>query len=222
LSLPKFTSWQLALAALLVGLVFSGWAIVHFLSTEQPRLISMDPVNRQSIDLLSQIQLPQSALLGNWKRSADGIESDASAPAKLQLPYAPIDDYDFRITFTRKSGDQPVMQLLSTNGKRIAWMMGGWQNSVSGFGMVDGASADQNASACQAVIVNGRKYTAEIRVRQHSVSAYLDGVLVSSLNTDDAKFTVPELLAISEGSLGLATHKSPTIFHSIEVIPRAK
>ena len=97
-------------------------------------------------------------------------------------------------------------------------MIGGWGNSAAGFGLIDGWPADQNASSAACELENGHVYIAEVRVRKDSITAYLDGKFISGVATAGHQFSVPRMLSIDRGNLGLATQRGPTVFYSAEIV----
>ena len=180
-----------------------------------------------AIDLLANVRLPDDVVGGTWKRTSDGLHCDSSAAgedrrAHLRLPYRPRGEYDFAITFSRKSGSFLVGQILSYDAKDFAWLMGREQNTYDGFELVDNMVVPKNRTAVhlEPALVNGQRYTSLVKVRKDSVSAYIDGKLVSVLNTDYSNLAIGKFNEVGEGFLGLIA-ETPTDFYSVYVLPYA-
>ncbi len=185
------------------------------------------PLPPGAIDLLANVHLPDDVVGGTWKRTNDGLHCDSSAPgedrrARLRLPYRPRGEYDFAITFSRKSGSFLVGQILSYDAKDFAWLMGREQNTYDGFELVDNMILPKNRTAVhlEPALVNGQRYTSVVKVRKDSISAYIDGKLVSVLNTDYSNLTIGKFNEVGEGFLGLVA-ETPTDIYSAYVVPYA-
>lgn len=126
---------------------------------------------------------------GKWQRTADGLESAANTWDVLVLPHEPPDECDFVIEFTRRVGNDSVTQLLAKprsagrplEDRGFECTMGGWGNTVCGFGLIDGRAPNGNRSrrVLNAVLVNDRRRTSVVEVRKDGVRAFLDGVRVA-------------------------------------------
>jgi serine/threonine protein kinase len=180
---------------------------------------SSQPEAGQPIDLLAQVQLPENVVRGEWKKTDNGIES-GKLNCILKLPYKPKGEYDFRVTFTCQSGRPIVDLLLSFGATRFKWHMYG---HGCGFALVDNNRAvnqNQNPTHYTTGLNTGQRYTVVIKVRSGSISAWIDDKEVSKLDTDYSNLSLDKGSDwISDESLGIWTTKSPTIFHSIEVVP---
>jgi hypothetical protein len=183
------------------------------------------PLPPGAIDLLANVHLPDDALGGVWKRTSDGLHCDLSATgenrrARLRLPYRPRGEYDFSITFARQSGNFLVGQVLSYDAKEFTWVMGREQNTYDGFELVDNQIVPKNRTAVHVApaLVNGQRYTSVVKVRKDSISAYIDGKLVSQLNTDYSNLAIGKLNEIGDGFLGIVA-ETPTDIYSINVAP---
>lgn len=218
--------WPIAAVVLLLAIGSGVWFFKHSrpmtqatpivaVSTSKPA----PPVTTQpggTIDLLASTQLPDDALSGTWQRTSEGIHSDIQGNdvARLRFHYRPQGEYDFSVTFVRQSGERLVGQVLSYGGKSFSWVMGRDFNRYDGFELIGGAFAQQNRSGVQArtALVNGQKYTSVVKVRKNSVSAYLNGKLISQITTDYAELSVPKLNDIGPDFIGIVTSDSTMIY----------
>jgi len=176
-----------------------------------------------AIDLLKLVSVRTDVQVGSWTIADGRLISDATPFAKVQLPYQPPEEYDFRIVFARGAGNGDVNQLLSHNGKPFVWKMGANQNSIFAFDKIGDQPFHNNPSTSRAVrcLVTGRKYTAVVKVRNNGVKAYLDDQLISQYKTDYSDMSAPteDGWALSDPkSLGVGSWNSPTIFFNIDVL----
>jgi hypothetical protein len=180
---------------------------------------STAPASPHTIDLLVLIDPARDTVKGTW-RAIDGaagrrLESDASAMARIAIPYAPPEEYDFRVRFTRQSGDNCLAQIF-THHNQASLILFGWKNTICGFQTIKGANADQNVTGVRRSNTNGESHTSVLRVRVDRVEAYLDGELLTRHLTSGTDFAnkgwgVPT-------PLGLGTQTSPTLIQAAELV----
>lgn len=172
-----------------------------------------------AIDLLAAVHLSEDTDRGHWAQEGSELHSVPGSPDTLRLRYTPQGDYDFKVTFTRVSGDDFVEMMLADGNRHFSWLMGALNNRVAGFVRVDNHTVDHNRSSRQMKIINGKTYTALLRVREHGVAAFVNGERVSSISIDKVKLSPPPI-TISGDSLGVgAGEEGSVVFHSIQVIP---
>lgn len=175
-----------------------------------------------AVRLLPLIDPVRDAVLGRW-RMRDGalVCADNVQAARLQIPYEPPEEYDFRIVFTRTEGEQPVGQLFSQDEKPALWAMGHWCNSCFGFEMVKGRSANNNPLTVWTphCLGNNRVYASVLQVRKSGVRAFLDGRLMNEWKTDFNDASRQKLWRLpNECALGLVSDRVATTFHSVDVM----
>ncbi len=181
----------------------------------------VDPARwEKAIDLLPLIDLNRDVLKGKWKLKENGLASDTAVNARIEIPYQPPDEYDFLITFTRLQGNEGVAQILYKAARSFEWSMGPHSSGSMGFMCIDGKTDNLTTVRKPDCIVNNRRYTSIVSVRNGSVSAYLDGVLVDHWKTDYHEMggPWPGMELRHEARLGIGTWASPTVFHSVKVL----
>jgi hypothetical protein len=175
-------------------------------------------------NLLLDCDLGKDVVSGRWVRTANGLQSDDSAPAKIKIPFQGKlpEQYDFEIQFTPQRGDLTVGQFLSAFGTGFACDFGGWGNKVVAFQLVDGRTGDNNRSTTRrpAWLAAGRRHVTIIQVRRNSVAAILNGQHVVTLPTDYRNLRHRSDWAIPVDSVGIGSWGTPTLFHSAAVIPK--
>src|SRR5476651_1323926 len=60
---------------------------------------------------------------GTWKLQDGKLTSGSGKFVRLEIPYQPPAEYDFRITFSRLSGANNVSQIVTHQGKGFLWVM---------------------------------------------------------------------------------------------------
>ncbi len=99
-------------------------------------------------------------------------------------------------------------------------MMGGSHNKIFGFETVGGKDVAHNPSTVRspACLKNGRVATSLLQVRRSGVKAYLDGKLITQLQTDFGDVSLHALWDMpNHGVLGLGSWENATEFQKIEL-----
>ena len=209
-------------AVMICGLVTSALGAGHVMAFEPDPAHDVGPsaATGKPIDVLARVRLPSDAVSGAWKKTDDGYQTEGSELARFRLSYHPAGEYDFRITFTRTGGEGRVAQELRFNGKSFLWVMGAYNNRRSGFALVGekGAGDNRTTVSKESVLTNGQRHMGEVRVRNDSVSAYLDGELVRYMPTDYADLSCPADWDVRGDRLGVVT-ESPLVLHAAVVVP---
>jgi serine/threonine-protein kinase len=174
---------------------------------------------RDAVDLLVRIDPARDGVNGSWTKEEGALVSPAVPHARIEIPYRPPSAYDFRITFSRREGNDNIQQILTRNGRSFVWEMGGWNNRIFALGLVDGLETQSNPSSNVMGIKNGRRYTSTVQVRPDGIRAYLDGRMVLRWITDYSDLRIHDAWRLrDEALLGLGSFKSITAFHAIEVL----
>jgi hypothetical protein len=180
----------------------------------------VDP-NKHLVNLLDLVKVPQDAVNGTWSIKDGALVSDESSLCRIEFPYQPPEEYDYRVVFTRKSGDDCFTQICMGGKSQFAWMLGGWGNKITGFQYIDGIGIDQNKTGVKknSWLKDGQEYTSVVKIRKTGVEAYLDGKLVASWKTDFADMSLDPAWALNNNNvIGIGTWTTPTVFHTVEVV----
>ena len=189
------------------------------------------PTQGRTVDLLVLAEPTRDAVFGTWQRLNGALVSDAMGDwqvgrgaARLALPYRPPAEYDFRIVFTKRSGQQCVSQIFVARGQAFAWVMGGWSNTVFAFENFRGMHGNEPGNITRAEpapsLINGQRHEAVLQVRRNGATALLDGKIISRTPVDYSAMTSPSVYQLTDrpGTLGIASWQSPTTFHVVEVV----
>ncbi|TWT81032.1 putative cysteine protease YraA [Planctomycetes bacterium CA13] len=173
------------------------------------------------IDLSKRVDVSKNTVAGVWRKSSEGLTTDAARSSRLTLPYQPNEEYDFRVKFTRTSGVHSVALMFATGSGQATFEIDAWGQHLAGLQMVNRQTLQNNPTRSENhMLKNGRTYTAEVQVRKDRVRALLDGKLLSEYITDGFDLTIPDLWEMPNSrALGIGAYESATTFHAIEVRP---
>jgi hypothetical protein len=171
------------------------------------------------VNLLKLIDPRRDTFTGNWRLQTGGpaplLSSDATQHARMNIPYEPPEEYDFRVTFTRTGGDNCMTQIFRHKNP-CALILFGWKGTVSGFHLVKNQSAEHNLTGVHDLPTeNGQLHMSMVRVRRHYIEAWLDGAMISHYDTDGEDLGSKDWTI--DMPLGVGSQLSPTTFQAIEL-----
>ena len=174
----------------------------------------------KAVDLLKLIDVGKDRKNGHWNMNEFWVASTGDDSfARLELPYHPPDEYDFRIDFTPQGANPDVNQLLSKAGQNFHFMPAGNSNSLTGFAIVNGAFENASTIRKSPCLKSGQRYSSIVQVRNDGVKAFVDGKLVTELKTDYLNLTlIPSARLTDAAALAVLSHNCRTVFHAIQVI----
>ncbi|MCX6900551.1 MAG: hypothetical protein NT105_17870 [Verrucomicrobia bacterium] len=181
----------------------------------------VSPAWSRTIDLMELIDPKTDAVAGEWRLENNSLISDDTKEARIHIPYEPPEEYDFRISFARKKGGGEVVQFLAKAGRLFYWQIGAWDNTVMGFGEINGAKANSNPTTVlnRECLKNDQRYVSVVSVRRDGVKAYLGSKLISQRKTDYKDLGVGAPWNMRDNRLlGLGSRSSPMIFYRIELV----
>jgi hypothetical protein len=179
---------------------------------------------KSAVDLLALFDPAKDAVAGEWSvKPGEGLVCKQGKYARVEFPYEPPAEYDYRIEFTRRSSptQECVTQIVTKDGRDFAYILAGWGNKYAGFSMIGGKGAKENGSGVQsdAWLEDGKRYTSIVQVRRDGLKAFLNGKLASQWKTDyvDISFH-KEWRTRDPKLLGLGTMNSDYVFYRIQVL----
>lgn len=179
-----------------------------------------DAAWQQAVNLLPLIDPAKDPVAGQWQLRDGVLAVEPAGMARLEIPYSPPEEYDFRVIFTRLSGNEDVNQLFVLGGRTLMWSMGCEKNKCHGFDQIDGKNARDNSSAVwvEPAVANNQKHTAVVQVRQRVLRAFLDGKMLRELPTARLNYGMRKDWKLRrEDILGLGAHQGATAFEKIEL-----
>jgi hypothetical protein len=146
------------------------------------------------VNLLSLVDPRRDAPGGGWSIVNGILVSSAAKRYEMTWAFQPPAEYDYKVTFTRISGIDAVDLTFGKNGERVGWAMGTMHNTMAWFHRGDEVPFH---------LENGKTYTAEIKVRNDGVEAYVDDKLIKTLKVNLAKGNASDP---GSDSIGIATN----------------
>ena len=174
----------------------------------------------KAVDLLSLIQPASDTVSGKWEMQSGAVKSDGAGITRIEPPYEPPAEYDFRIEFTRTRGNDCVLQTVSSHETSFSWAMGAFHDTVFGFHLVGGKDCGNNPTTVRAKICLdlNRRYTSFVQVRKDVIRAYVNGKLISELKTNFSDLSAEGNWRLRNAKgIAFGCQDTPTIFHSIVV-----
>ncbi len=156
---------------------------------------------------------------GEWTKSSDGLRTSASAGSRITLPIKPTGEYDFRVAFTRRSGVHSVGLFFVAGGKQAGFEIDAWGQHLAGIQAINGQDLKTNPTrVSNQTIENGKRSTAEVRVRRDKIEVLFNDKLLATHRTNGSDLSQLDVWRLSDSqSLGLGAWEAETIFHSVEV-----
>lgn len=192
---------------------------LRFLVTLMPAVFAFASQFAVAADSLIDSTDVSKPVSGTWTRSNDELVTRAAAGSRIALPLRPNGEYDFRVSFTRRTGVHSIALIFVAGGGQATFEIDAWGQHLAGIQNVDGKSLHENPTRSEnQTLQNGRRYTAEVRVRKDRVEGYLDDKLISTYRGNGSDLSMLNTWQIPDrASLGIGAWDAATIFHSIEV-----
>ncbi len=189
---------------------------------DQPPAEKQDAVN-----LLPLIDPEKDAVEGKWMMENGSLRCETDATrrvwARMEIPYKPPEEYDFRIVFVPKKPTGMIYQVLRGGGRTFQLCIGGAKPGTTGrflgFEIINGKSAGENPSGVllKPDLEIGRHYTSLVQVRKDGVKSFLDGRLITEWKTDYQDMTMFNSRRLRDDQLLGIGDTDGAVFHRIEV-----
>ena len=173
------------------------------------------------VNLLALLDPKRDGVTGQWTQKNGALEGTLvgkQKTARIEIPYEPAAEYDFRIEFTPHEAVGGG-QHLTAFSHDFAWdFFTGAKSRAFGFELMDGAPLLQNSSCVMlSPVVVGRRYTSLVEVRRGSVRGFLDDVLIMECKTNYRDMSEPAYWKLHHSyRLGLGCSGRMT-FHRAEL-----
>jgi hypothetical protein len=169
------------------------------------------------IDLLKLIDPAKDTVQGKFAIENGELVNLGSGQQRIEIPYHPPEEYDFRVEFTRQQGNDCVIQILSKDKTPFIWVM---QGDYTFHYLKDG-SLYKNETTVGGVkgIQTGTRYASVVQVRKGGVKTLLDGKVIADWKTDYTNINpdVPFWALRDKSILGLGIGGAGTVFHRAEL-----
>ena len=168
----------------------------------------------KTVDLIPFILLDKDIESGTWKLESNTLIAEHRG--NLKIRYQPPDEYDFTIVFVQPKECGGIEQwMMAKDRKQFSWYMGGPDRQNKVFKFTTFKPNDPTVVNVDKCFEIGHTYTSVIKVRNDSVSAYLDGKLIAQFKTNDPNFGGAKLV---QRPLGLSTRSEKTVFKKVELL----
>ncbi len=167
--------------------------------------------------LLPAVRPAEQTANGGWRIQAGELVSDAAVCA-LRLPVAPPRDfyYDVAVEFTRTAGRNSVGVFLPTAAGTGVFELDAWERGLGGLQLIDGQDMRAHGLTFPAALRNGERQRLILEVRGARVTAVWNGAARRTWDLAGRSFTNNWMWdAGADMGLGLASWKSPTVFHRV-------
>ena len=178
---------------------------------------------QNAINLLPLIDPQQDKVSGDWNVANGELTATdpTSMSQKLQPPYRPAEEYDYRVSFTTKSGNADVAIGLTATGKSFVFYMKRFaKDHVIGFEAINGKAVGNGPTAVHIPhLEHGRRYSVVVQVRKQGLKAYLDGKLMVEWPTDYSDMSPWPVWRFKDDTLlGFGCSKTTAAFDEIKLI----
>jgi hypothetical protein len=180
-------------------------------------------VPKGSVDLLALIDPAKDAVKGEWTKDSSGLDCPAGNHIRLQIPYAPPDEYDLTIVANRKEGSDGLLVGLAKGDVQWAVTMDTQSSGTfkSGFESLDNRGPNDNATTYAApVFTNGAEITLEFQVRKAGVTVIAGGKRIIEWKGSFNRLSLPDGWKVKNpNALFLAAWGSHYQFSRISLTP---
>lgn len=156
------------------------------------------------IDLLRRIDPARDSVLGKWTMEDGKLVSPVIArETRLQIPYAPGDEYDLTVVAERTKGTHNLQLGLASPGRQfMAILDADAKGDVAALEMLDGKWFLDNETTTRnrKVIQNDRPVTVHTTVRKGSVTVAVDGKTVLQFKGDLSRLSMNPTWAVPDKS----------------------
>ena len=170
------------------------------------------PTPPREVDLLKLVEPAKDAVLGNWSFANGSLVCEPMHYARIEIPYEPPEEYDYRFVFVCDQCDWGTMPICRGGGKQFGFVVGGWGNTVAGFGLINGQKASDNPTTKKADhwLVAGQRHSCVVKVRKGSVEGWFDDKRVVDYKTNWTDISYPNTDSY-ETSTDLGLHDANSI-----------
>ena len=131
----------------------------------------------RSVDLLRLIDPARDAVEGTWAFDGPALVTANAKFGRIQIPYAPPEEYDVRMVAERNEGANSIVLGLVSHGRPFMVAIDAFDHDpASGVELIDGKSFADNETAVPGRLLEiGKRGTIEVAVRRGSVSVTVNG-----------------------------------------------
>ncbi len=193
--------------------------------------LASSPAGKE-IDLLPLIDVKRNVIAGEW-RMEDGRLSvsmggnvSPDSFARLQLPYAPPEEYDFVIELEAQAGGSGIYQILTAHERSFCWVADVklTNGMKAGFETIEGQIVMNRADGSvmrPTILQPGKRHVMIVEVRRDHLRSLLDGEALVTWGRSAESFQLlgihPRVALRDASHIGLAVDNRAVTFHRISV-----
>jgi len=174
--------------------------------------------SNRTINLMPLIDPAIDQVHGGWK-FVNGVLvcKRTQLVAKIQIPYQPPEEYDFKVMFMQPKLRNTVKLIMPTSEGSFVWVAGGKHGGYE-FVVVQSGGTKGISRRIPGLIQPNHQHTTVVQVRKNSLKAFVDGQLILSYDGQPAELeTTSQWYRIRDKSLLAVGCDDPTFFHVVEV-----
>lgn len=166
-----------------------------------------DEKSRWSVNLLKLIDPKKDGVKGDWTFDGKTLISPPIQWAKLQVPFAPPEEYDLTLVVSRKAGPDGLVIGLVGGGKQLYGIVDGGNATAGGLEMIDGKAWPDNETLFRTrILTDDKPRTLLWSVRKNRVTLSVNGTTFIDWKADyrritgNSGWTVPSKKSLMLGS----------------------
>lgn len=191
------------------------------------RPVEDDPPVVEAPETLGPEQAPSRAgkiLSGQVHAFQGTYETNGEIAIHSIVPGRPLIGSDLNISFTRLDGRFSIAVFLQLPKGFCTNELSAWNQNLGGVQIVGRADLRSNPNAFQKELTNGRRYEWETRIREDTITTYLDGEMMQEQNFAGRELSITDPWRWNEldtegVEMAVGSYSSATMFHSVRISP---
>jgi hypothetical protein len=160
---------------------------------------SRDPLGKE-IDLLRMLDPVMDTVSGSWRVAKNQLVCSRSPEARIQLPFAPPDEYDLKIVVERRSSDNVSFHVgLVGNRRQFLATIDGFGIPRTAIELIDGAASEMKGTHHDIQLLKWRKRSTIVcSVRRSRLKIDVDGRTAIDWEADFGRVSLPPQWRVRE------------------------
>lgn len=185
---------------------------------ERLKAAGMLPAEKQGIDLLKLIDVDRDQVYGRWELKGGALISPQIPFGRIQIPYAPPEEYDLEVEFDSDREQGSVNLVLAGGNSRVCAVIDGGNPPRSLLGMIEDVQEGEATYQGKVLVVGQNKVVCSIRKERLTVKVNGKAVLDWAADYKRCKLD-PVWSSPNPKALVLAEFNSVFKFTKVSLIP---
>jgi hypothetical protein len=170
---------------------------------------------KTTVDLIPLMKPNKDTVHGRWTIARNVLHCpEGGFVPRLEIPYAPPDEYDFIVTFSQPGlGNGISLIMPNPRGGSFFWYFGRDECRTYGF-----HTEPDKDRQLKTPIKTNTPYTAAVQVRRGGVTGLLNGKALITYKTDFANLVCDDWRKIRDTKHLAVACDDPTVFHYVRVV----